>query len=215
MLAVAAGLTPLALMGRWPTDDAVETRIWAPVVPFAVCAFSALANYVLPRPSLRYWPVLCAFLATWVLTSEEATLWRNRTIVGAMGAELRSHMPESGFCVAVFEDSWFQDMYWLRDCAITAIITRDWPVDEARRFWAFSDVERAQRHGLSPSDRGGSLRNRLFRREWQTFTREGEISRILWVRLPVTGHGVKEPVTGPLDVWPRDVTDDSVRAKQE
>ncbi len=98
-----------------------------------------------------------------------------------------SHMPESGFCVAVFEDSWMQEFEWLRDIGLTAIILRDWPVDEARRFWAIPRLDHALQYGVSRNDRGVPLPDGIFRRERQTFLREGKISRILWVRTPAIG----------------------------
>jgi hypothetical protein len=150
--------------------------------------------------------VFCAFLATWALASDEATLWRQRRAVSAIGAELRLHMPQSGFCVAVFEDSWLHQVDWLSDLGTTAIMTLDWPVDEARRFWAEPNLDRARPHGVSRYDRGEPLPNGKFRRAGQTFLREGKIARFLWVRTPVIGQ---------LEIWSTDVTDDGAGAKPE
>ena len=199
VLAVTAGLTPLAFMGRWPPPSAIESRFWAPVVPFAVCAFSALAARLLRPRWIRYWPVLCAFLATWVLATEETTLWRNRERGRRAQCRIRSHMPPSGFCVAIFEDSWIQGVDWLNnDGSVTAIISRDWPADEALRFWAFPILDMARFHGLSRYNDGEPLRDGMLRRKGQTFLREGKLSRILWVRMPTTGQ---------VEIWPNDVTD--------
>jgi hypothetical protein len=46
----------------------------------------------------------------------------------------------------------------------------------------------------------------MYRREGQTFVREGKISRILWVRTPVIGQ---------VEIWPNDVTDDGAGAEQK
>ena len=61
-------------------------------------------------------------------------------------------------------------------------------------------------HGVSRYDRGEPLPDGMFRREGQTFLREGKISRILWVRTPVIGQ---------IEIFPTDVTEDGIRAQRE
>ncbi len=89
---------------------------------------------------------------------------------------------------------------WLAGFGMTAMVTRDWPVDEARRFWALTSIDQIKQvevQGLSRYDRGEPLPDGMFRREGQTFLREGKISRILWVRAPVIGQVESFPPTLP------------------
>jgi hypothetical protein len=194
-IALAVGLLPMVAMGRRPDLTTFNARFWAPVVPFAVCGSVGLLASVLKSKSLWLLSPLCALLAGWAQVSDGLQTSRELRRVSSWGPEVRKQLSESGMCVAIFENAWQAGQPVPNDYELVARLARTWPREERERFWAFPNFYWTKRKDASS---GIEIDHQLLapkiHRTTRFLTREGPISRVLWVCVSPEGDLQFRPV---------------------
>jgi hypothetical protein len=188
ILAVAAGLLPLIVMGRRPSLTTFESRFWTPVIPFALCASVGLLATLLRHRRLWILPVVCALVAGWSAVSDGLHAVAERRTVMNWGDGLRKHLSNDGLTVAVFDNGWRSELEQPRDYELTARLASHWPAQDRQRFWAFASSEQAfTLPSLSGVDPAGRMRFAKIDRQMRGVARVGPVQRVIWIFVAADG----------------------------
>lgn len=189
VLAVAAGLLPLIVMGRRPDLTTFGSRFWTPVIPFALCASVGLLALLLRQKLLWILPVVCAVVAGWSAVSDGLQIAAERQQIMRWGPDLQEHLSAEGITVAIFQNNWGSEADQPRDYELTSRLAAAWPLQDRTRFWAYASLSEALEQesliGVDPSHR---LRSPKIDREIRGVKRLGPISRVLWIYVDAAGE---------------------------
>jgi hypothetical protein len=202
LLALAAGLAPVAAMGRspWHAGHAMDSRFALPVLPIlAALLVRGLVGLVQPR----YWAVpvlLLGFAAGSAGFSDAWSEIRERRTLEAVGAALRPHVaPSDGLSVAIvslperrlgFRSEW----------ELAARIGASWPDALRSRFWAFDAVSRAVAARALFGTRGACRDPGEVNIQVARFVeRRGHVRRVLWVE-PERHAPIAKVLAGEIEV---------------
>lgn len=186
LLALAAGLLPVAAMGRSVTSDPVTTRFLLPVLPAGAClAIFIMASIVRSRAAWIV-PASVGLLTGFFIVSDGATAIAERNRMAAWSTQLEKLVPEpigDGITVAIFNCDWRTDWQMPRDGELTARLTSSWSDAKRKHFWAFAELRQGREHkqALEGVDWDGKLTHPTLKTGRQEFVRQGPIERIIWV----------------------------------
>jgi hypothetical protein len=190
IMGVGLGMLPIVVMGFRPDVNPFESRFWAPVAPYAVCASVALVAQLFSNQKQWLLPPLCAILAAWALVSDGIPAAKELQRVSAWGPQLQKYVDadvnEDAMCVAIFENGWPHGALLPNDYELTPRLARDWPPAQRARFWAFASYDKMmEREFTSGIDPDHSLHSPRLDREYMY--RVGPIHRVLWVYVSSDG----------------------------
>ena len=196
LLALAAGLLPAVLLGRYGTVYRMETRYWLPVLPVASC-LTVLLIRTCVRERLTYLVVtMLAFASAYTAIATATAEIRTATVARAWGEVLRGMLTPDGMNVALF-------MYDAPDVKrahpverayeLTARLTSDWPVEDRNRFWAWAAPLGGNEVPNAPGELGIAIRGTL---------RSGPVRKFLWISIDESGRMRRVLERSPLtDHW--------------
>lgn len=141
-VAFTAAMLPALLMGRRADDFGFGSRFFFPALPMAALGSVALVKQLIAGH--RDWAVvtLFGFLAGYASLSDGLLHGRMNREVHAWGEEIRPHLDADGMTVAVVllgsERFW---PYNLDDDVLTSRISRHWPLELRRKFYASKSID--------------------------------------------------------------------------
>jgi hypothetical protein len=181
LLAVVAGILPVALAGR-PASlaggelDPLTSRFLLPVLPFAACLTAGMLPALANRRGLLAGTFLLAFLSGQAAWREAFEVRRAQRRMDALGASLRPLVRAApGITLAVVPDE-----PWLTyPNVVTGRATVGWPASEASRVWIVPRHLALQAVGTRTNCRIPAELRMPRPRHW--VDRTGPLDRVVWV----------------------------------
>lgn len=173
LLAIGAGLAPVALMGRGTALSGFGSRFLIPILPVAaMTTVYVLVRLVKPR-FLCVVIVGVGMVAAHSSVSTAAAVRREFVSLSPLSDSLRPLVStEPGFTVAILAQ---QGM----DYELTARVTAGWPVQLEKNFWLFD-----QDHGMAAyGARHACRQSEVIDKEVRSLRRSGFVRRLLWVEV--------------------------------
>ncbi len=188
LIALAAGLAPVVVMGRVPWDPAegMTSRYGISVLPIlaALMVRSALA---LTNPRLRAVPViLLGFVAGVTAMAEVGAAVEERQLVGRMGAALQPRVAEtSGHTIAAVSLP-ERPIGPRRQWELVARLAAEWPPEQRERLWAYRygggpDLYYKEEATRVLGPRGRCRPPRQIRKRVRMVERQGPVAQVLWL----------------------------------
>jgi hypothetical protein len=175
--AITLGILPVVAMGHG-SNTWSSSRFWAPVLPV-----SAILAVYLPLLLFRrrmWWivPVVCGFVAGFVLLNDGLLAIHERDRFVALGDQLESHVPATGLTVAIVQCTWRYPLPYPKEWDITARLTMNWPQTKRDHFWAFAGIEQVYLETVQRDGKTNSVLDDPFGphpqllRAWREITRQ-------------------------------------------
>lgn len=138
LVSVAVGQVPMILMSSSPQRN-IASRGWFPFFPLVACLTGALLYTLMRRRFHLVVSLACMFLGAYLCANAAASARSIRTATDELAPVIREHMSPTGLTVALFLDypaNPFVGSPIARPYELTARLTRDWPEEDRKRFWA-------------------------------------------------------------------------------
>ena len=135
--AVTIGILPFLIMGRRPNDMDFSSRFYDPVLPFAATLTAIVVLGCLPRRATLAGLALIAFIAGYTTLSKAyiaSTTKSSNCRVGEMS--VREHLAVDGATIAIVPTGPGPRFRRMSDDELTCQLSRDWPMELRRNFWA-------------------------------------------------------------------------------
>jgi hypothetical protein len=188
----------VVLMGRPIAFATAETRYWLPVLPVLSCLNVYLVITVFRRQALPAAVFLFVFVAAYFTATESRSRVIERRWTERWATEIQPHLDERGITVAVFQFDRPPSPDW-RDYELTARLSRDWPAEQRKRFWAIVPLARFDKY-VSGVGWDRKLNHPTVSVSVRGLGVSGPIARLLWVR--VRDDGTLEVAAATADHAP-------------
>ncbi len=171
VLAVAAGLLPVAMMGRGTALTGFGSRFLLPVVPAASIALLVFLFHLVRSRWTRVVVAAIGLITAHASFSTAVAARREARQIDALGDSLAPYVSGgSEYTVAVLSQSGM-------DYELTARVSRRWPLEQARSFWMFDLDSGPALYG----PRRGCVASPRIEKDLRTLRRFGAVSSLLWV----------------------------------
>jgi hypothetical protein len=173
IVAILAGLGPIAFMGRSTTLPDYESRFRIPILPLAATLTAFLLIKMVPRS--KVWipiTIVGLIIGDATIRTVYGNVQQTRTI-DALGPVIKPYVEKTqGITVAVVP------IYRLQN-ELNAHVTSAWPQDLERRFWLYNEETAKYRFG----SRGACRSNLAVKEKIRPIERSGPVSQLLWIEL--------------------------------
>ncbi len=136
---VTVGLLPFLVMGRRPTDVDFESRFFDPILPASAALTAGIFLSFLPRRATLAGLAAIAFIAGYATVSKALAIHNEVARVSQWGEAIRQHLATDGVTIAIVPTGPAPRYAQLADDVLTCQLSRNWPLEERRRFWARSE----------------------------------------------------------------------------
>lgn len=172
VVAVAAALAPVVLMGRRATLTGFGSRFLIPAMPLAA-VLTVLLAVTLVRKRMIWVPVALLGLASGnaaIVAANSAI--HDRVLAASIGTALRPYVSvEGNYTVAIVSINGM-------DYELSARATADWPLDLEKKLWIYDKDAGTAAFGARTNCKGAQLHKSL-----RLLERNGPIDRLLWVEV--------------------------------
>jgi hypothetical protein len=136
---VTVGLLPFLLMGRRPNDVDFSSRWFDPVLPASAALTAGIFLSFLPRRATLVGLGAIAFIAGYATVSKALAIHGEVAQITQWGEAIRPHLATDGATIAIVPTGPAPRYAPLADDILTCQLSRNWPLEERRRFWARSE----------------------------------------------------------------------------
>ncbi len=145
--AVTIGVLPFLIMGRRPNDMDFSSRFYDPVLPFAATLTAIVVLGFLPRRATLAGLALIAFIAGYTTLSKAYSIHDEVKQLSRWGDVVREHLAVDGATIAIVPTGPGPRFRRMSDDELTCQLSRDWPLELRRNFWA-----RGEPSALEPAE---------------------------------------------------------------